>query len=175
MGQIHQQLSWNLFVLSDKVATKDDFEEALDDTFSQNNSFFTEQIKDRRYPTIVSEFTGDILLVGINYNKKTKRHECHIKKWEKTQGVAGENSCSNTENSSSKRENSRSIKEEKIVGFCSEPKSLEEIAAFMGVKDKNFMKKMYIDPILGTRLRMTEPDSLTSPTQKYVRILDGSA
>ena len=133
------------------------------------------QIRDRRYPTIVSEITGDILLVGINYNKKTKRHECHIKKWEKTQGVAGENSCSNTENSSSKRENSRSIKEEKIVGFCSEPKSLEEIAAFMGVKDKNFMKKMYIDPILGTRLRMTEPDSLTSPTQKYVRILDGSA
>ena len=37
----------------------------------------------------------------------------------------------------------------------------------MGVKDKNFMKKMYIDPILGTRLRMTEPDSPTSPTQKY--------
>ena len=41
-----QQLSWNLFVLTDKVATNEDLEEALDDTLSQNNSFFTEQIKD---------------------------------------------------------------------------------------------------------------------------------
>lgn len=133
------------------------------------------QVHKRNYPQLVQEFTDRLLLVGVNYDRKTKKHECHIEKWEKTQGVAGENSCSNTENSSSKRENSRSIKEEKIVGFCSEPKSLEEIAVFMGVRDKNFMKKMYIDPILGTRLRMTEPDSLTSPTQKYVRILDGSA
>ena len=126
-----------------------------------------EQIKDRKYPTIVSEFTGNILLVGINYDKKTKKHECRIERWEKTQGVTGENSRSNVENSSSKREKSRSIKVDRIVEFCSEPKTLEEIAAFMGVKDKNFMKKMYIDPILGTRLRMTEPDSPTSPTQKY--------
>lgn len=74
------------------------------------------------------------------------------------------------ENSSSKREKSRSTKTEKIVGFCSEPKTLEEIAAFMGFKDRNFMKMMYMDPVLGTRLRMTEPDSPTSPTQKYVKI-----
>ena len=101
-----------------------------------------------------SAFAGQVLLVGINYDKKTKKHECRIEKWEKTQVVTGENS--------------RSIKVDRIVEFCSEPKTLEEIAAFMGVKDKNFMKKMYIDPILGTRLRMTEPDSPTSPTQKYV-------
>ena len=114
--------------------------------------------------------TGSV--VGINYDKKTKKHECRIERWEKTQVVAGENSRSNVENSSSKREKSRSIKVDRIVEFCSEPKTLEEIAAFMGVKDKNFMKKMYIDPILGTRLRMTEPDSPTSPTQKY-EALDG--
>ena len=42
-----------------------------------------EQIKDRKYPTIVSEFTGNILLVGINYDKKTKKHECRIERWEK--------------------------------------------------------------------------------------------
>ena len=41
-----QQLSWNLFVLTDKVATREDLDEAIDDTLSQNNSFFTEQIKD---------------------------------------------------------------------------------------------------------------------------------
>lgn len=41
-----QQLSWNLFVLTDKVASESNLEEAISDTLRQNNSFFTEQIKD---------------------------------------------------------------------------------------------------------------------------------
>ena len=57
-----------------------------------------------------------------------------------------------------------------IVDFCSVPRSLEEIALHLKVSGKYYMKQQYIDPILGTRLRMTEPDSPTSPTQKYVKI-----
>lgn len=134
-----------------------------------------DQIKDRKYPAIVSDFTGNMLLVGINYDKKTKKHTCTIERWQKTQVVTPENSNSSAKNSGSKRENSRSHKVEKIVTFCSEPRTLEQIAAFMTLKDKHFMKKKYMDPILGTRLRMTEPDSPTSPTQKYVTIqpIDG--
>ena len=30
------------------------------------------QIKDRQYPQSVLQYTGNILLVGINYDKKTK-------------------------------------------------------------------------------------------------------
>lgn len=41
-----QQLSWNLFVLTDKVASESNLEEAISDMLRQNNSFFTEQIKD---------------------------------------------------------------------------------------------------------------------------------
>ena len=40
------------------------------------------QIKARNYPQAVADYTGDILLVGINYDKKTKQHECRIEKWE---------------------------------------------------------------------------------------------
>lgn len=36
------------------------------------------QIKDRQYPQSVLQYTGNILLVGINYDKKTKVHECII-------------------------------------------------------------------------------------------------
>ena len=126
------------------------------------------QIRRQEYAGALTAFAGQVLLVGINYDKKTKKHECRIERWEKTQGVTGENSSSNAKNSGSKREKSRSIKVDRIVEFCSKPKTLEEIAAYMGVKDKSFMKKMYINPILGTRLQMTEPDSPTSPTQQYV-------
>ena len=39
------------------------------------------QIKNKNYPQKISEYTGDILLVGINYDKYTKHHECQIEKW----------------------------------------------------------------------------------------------
>ena len=37
-----------------------------------------QQIKDRKYPDSIQDYTGDILLVGINYSKKDKKHECVI-------------------------------------------------------------------------------------------------
>ena len=37
-----------------------------------------QQIKDRNYPVSIEQYTGDILLVGINYDKKIKKHECEI-------------------------------------------------------------------------------------------------
>ena len=39
-----------------------------------------EQIRDKKYPDSILEYTGDLLLVGINYNKRTKEHECRIEK-----------------------------------------------------------------------------------------------
>lgn len=37
-----------------------------------------DQIKRKDYPAKIAEYTGDILLVGINYDKETKRHTCKI-------------------------------------------------------------------------------------------------
>ena len=39
------------------------------------------QIHDRHYPDSLKDYTDDILLVGINYNKDTKEHECIIEKY----------------------------------------------------------------------------------------------
>lgn len=40
------------------------------------------QIRDRRYPQVAEQLSGDVLLVGVNYDKKSKRHECRIEWWE---------------------------------------------------------------------------------------------
>ena len=61
-------------------------------------------------------------------------------------------------------------KEELLLAFCSEPRSLSEISEFLKLKEKYKMKKKLIDPLLGKSLRMTEPNSPNSPTQKYVII-----
>ena len=38
------------------------------------------QIKEKKYPSSLQGFAKDILLVGINYDKKTKEHSCRIEK-----------------------------------------------------------------------------------------------
>lgn len=42
-----------------------------------------QQIKDKKYADSVENYTGNILLVGINYDKDSKKHECMIEKYEK--------------------------------------------------------------------------------------------
>lgn len=39
-----------------------------------------QQIKDKQYPASLQNYTKDILLVGINYDKKSKQHECVLEK-----------------------------------------------------------------------------------------------
>ena len=55
-----------------------------------------------------------------------------------------------------------------ILDYCTQPRTLEEIATYMQVSDKYYLKRKHIDPILGNDLLMTEPDAPTSPTQKDV-------
>ena len=44
--------------------------------WNQNAKTAIEQIREKKYPTPLLQYTGDIWLVGINYDKKTKVHEC---------------------------------------------------------------------------------------------------
>lgn len=44
------------------------------------------QIKERQYADWIQDYTGEILLVGINYDTGSKVHECRIEKHEKRQG-----------------------------------------------------------------------------------------
>lgn len=39
------------------------------------------QIKAKRYTQVLENYTGEILLVGISYEKDTKKHQCVIEKW----------------------------------------------------------------------------------------------
>ena len=40
-----------------------------------------QQIKDKEYVETLKNYTGDILLVGINYDKKSKEHQCIIERY----------------------------------------------------------------------------------------------
>ena len=42
-----------------------------------------QQIKNKQYPDSIMSYTGNILLVGISYDEKTKVHACSIEKYDK--------------------------------------------------------------------------------------------
>lgn len=81
-------------------------------------------------------------------------------------GSNTEKAVSNDEKAVSKKEKN----EQKLLAFCKEPKTLSEICEHLGMTDRYKVKKRYIDPLLNKSLRMTEPESPKSPTQKYVAI-----
>ena len=39
------------------------------------------QIKEKKYVESLKEYHGNLLLVGINYDKESKKHTCVIEKW----------------------------------------------------------------------------------------------
>lgn len=39
------------------------------------------QIKERRYMDGMEDYKGNTLLVGISYDKNTKKHSCLIQEW----------------------------------------------------------------------------------------------
>ena len=49
------------------------------------------QIKDRQYASGIQDYTGDILLVGINYDRETKAHSCAVELWKKGSMLKGGN------------------------------------------------------------------------------------
>ncbi len=60
--------------------------------------------------------------------------------------------------------------QERIIEFCSEPRSLREIADFLGAANKKKVKTKFINDILGTKIVMTVPDKPNSRLQKYVAV-----
>ena len=48
--------------------------------WNKNARTALQQIRDRHYPETLVGYTGSILLVGINYDQRTKMHECLIEK-----------------------------------------------------------------------------------------------
>ena len=42
-----------------------------------------EQIKEKHYMDCLKDYSGDVLLVGINYDKESKKHSCKIERAKK--------------------------------------------------------------------------------------------
>lgn len=51
--------------------------------WNENANTALKQIKEKRYPESILDYTDNIMLVGISYDKKTKEHQCVIEMFQK--------------------------------------------------------------------------------------------
>ena len=51
--------------------------------WNKNAQTALNQIKEKQYPQSLLQYTGQIILIGINYDKKTKEHSCKIERFER--------------------------------------------------------------------------------------------
>ena len=52
----------------------------LEMKYNQDVNAAISQIKQKNYPAKIQEYTGDILLVGISYDREKKQHSCQIER-----------------------------------------------------------------------------------------------
>lgn len=51
--------------------------------WNKNVKTALQQIKEKNYPESLLQYTGNLLLIGISYDKKKKLHECRIEEYVK--------------------------------------------------------------------------------------------
>ena len=68
------------------------------------------------------------------------------------------------------QDNAQVDRAEKIIEFCAEPKSREEIQSFVGIAHREYFRAKILKPLLDSgKLKMTIPDKPNSRNQKYVK------
>lgn len=59
---------------------------------------------------------------------------------------------------------------EKLLDFCSKPRSRQEIANFLQIKSRPYLSRVYLVPLLEAgKIHMTLPEKPSSKNQKYIR------
>lgn len=72
------------FVFLPKPEYKEDYPAlAVELKWNQKAQTAMQQIKDKKYPDSILAYTGKILLVAINYDKNSKKHQCLIEEYDK--------------------------------------------------------------------------------------------
>ena len=74
---------FRLFEVYGKPEYKNDYPALVVELkWNKNAKTALQQIKEKKYPDSIRDYAGDILLVGINYDKDRKKHECLIEMYE---------------------------------------------------------------------------------------------
>ena len=132
------------------------------------------QIKDKHYTDSLLDYVGEVILVGINYNKRIKKHQCVIERIEKVYQVQDENVPSSDKSVPSSRRwnNVFSAKQEEkallLLNVLKDgPMSMKEIQFRMNIGNRTRFKQNIIDPLINDDIISSMYEHPNHPDQKY--------
>lgn len=104
------------------------------------------QIKRQNYGEALKSYFGEVILVGINYDRKTKKHNCVIEK------VGKSNTNVNKSNTNFKKSNTNTSFSKRqclVLDYCrSEAHTASEIFAYLGIGKQAKHYNVYIKALL---------------------------
>ena len=104
------------------------------------------QIKRQSYGEALKSYFGDVILTGINYDRKTKKHSCVIERVEKSNTNAIK---SNTNSKESNTKNPFSKRQRLVLDYChSEAHTALEIFTYLGIGKQAKHYNVYIKALL---------------------------
>lgn len=129
------------------------------------------QIKRQEYAGALSGFSGEILLVGVNYSKKTKRHECRIERCKLGTINHPQTTHKLPETTHKPLTNGQSA----VIHLLSDgEKGIRELMGAAGYKDKrSFRLSVLNDLITNGLVVMTHPENPNHRNQRYRLTLAG--
>jgi len=133
------------------------------------------QIKRQQYGSTLLKYVGEVILVGIDYDKKTKHHSCIIER------VIQNASCHSVHSTGiRKTDNKRTTNgqqtltadQQRIIKLLSEgEKSLLELMAVTTYKKRDSFRQSVLNPLINTqRVAMTHPETPNHRNQRYILI-----
>ena len=110
------------------------------------------QIKRNRYCDSLKNYIGNVVLVGINYDKKTKVHTCQIEHISNTYGNTKSNTYGNTKSNTYGNTKSNTClpqKQQDVLSYCKRTAhTAKEIFAHLGISTQAKHYAAYIDYLL---------------------------
>lgn len=104
------------------------------------------QIKRQNYGVALKSYFGEVILVGINYDRKTKKHSCVIERVAKSD-TNSLKSDTNSQDSDTIKALSR--RQRQVLEFCAETThTAEEIFSYLGIQKHSKHYKVYIKALL---------------------------
>lgn len=110
------------------------------------------QIKRQNYVGALSSFSGEVILAGINYDKKNKLHTCQIERMKVSSVLS--NTKSNTKGNTKSNTNAeRTVilteQQKRVLEYCKEqPHTALEIFRHLSISKQAKHYKLYIDALL---------------------------
>lgn len=126
--------------------------------YNVNADSAIDQIKRQDYVSTLGHYVGDVILVGINYDKKSKRHGCVIERMIKS-NTNFQKSNTNSEDSNTYQQLSK--RQLQVLYFCAdESRTASEIFECLGIGKQAKHYKTYVNDLLELGVLIDETPDL---------------